>query len=314
MRTAVRTSTDGSSRKSGTRWSSRRASRARLAPSASDTPSGTSTMPSAVISVGRGARWEPMRIRSRAVRGLASGMRIRYGPRRRPIRSSAGRRPLAVARPGLPGADEPRLEVLELAGLALDQPLGLLIGHLPRLVDEAGGAAEVEAGQPGQQRLAVDPGPLEGEQRVVQAADPQLGGEGERLGLLGRQGEDPFELLAGQGPLPHRALGQARRLEGIDQLGLVDRDRLGQDHPLEAVLRDRLRAADGQPRLGLLTGHPEQGAHHLAEHGPQVGGGVLGVVDLGPQPGLAHRVPAGQGVMGHPDVDPERAVASSQSV
>ena len=59
---------------------------ARLAPSARDTPSGTSTMPSAVISVGRRwARCEPIRIRSRAVRGLASGMRTRYGPRRRAI-------------------------------------------------------------------------------------------------------------------------------------------------------------------------------------------------------------------------------------
>ena len=62
----------------------RRAVRACVAPSESETPSGTSTMPRAVISVGR--PWPmpaPIRTRSRAVRGLASGRRIRYGWRRR---------------------------------------------------------------------------------------------------------------------------------------------------------------------------------------------------------------------------------------
>ena len=49
-----------------------------------ETPSGTSTMPSAVISVARPLLTpEPMRTRSRAVRGLASGSRMRYGARRR---------------------------------------------------------------------------------------------------------------------------------------------------------------------------------------------------------------------------------------
>ena len=84
MRTMVRISTPSSSPKSSTRWSRRRAVRACVAPSDSETPSGTSTMPSAVISVGRRLLTpEPMRTRSRAVRGLASGSRMRYGARRR---------------------------------------------------------------------------------------------------------------------------------------------------------------------------------------------------------------------------------------
>jgi hypothetical protein len=84
MRTSVRSSTPSSSPKSSTRCRSRREVRAWVAPSDRLTPSGTSTMPSAVISVGRPfATPAPMRTRSRAVRGLASGRRMRYGVRRR---------------------------------------------------------------------------------------------------------------------------------------------------------------------------------------------------------------------------------------
>ena len=84
MRTIVRSSTPSSSPKSRTRCRRRREVRAWWAPSERLTPSGTSTMPSAVISVGRPlAIPEPMRTRSRAVRGLARGRRMRYGPRRR---------------------------------------------------------------------------------------------------------------------------------------------------------------------------------------------------------------------------------------
>ena len=84
MRTMVRISTRSSSPKSSTRCSRRRAVRAWVAPCDRETPSGTSTMPSAVISVARPLLTpEPMRTRSRAVRGLASGSRMRYGARRR---------------------------------------------------------------------------------------------------------------------------------------------------------------------------------------------------------------------------------------
>ena len=70
--------------------------RAWVAPSDRLTPSGTSTMPSAVISVGRPlATPAPMRTRSRAVRGLASGRRMRYG--------------VAAARRHQPGSLAPRI-------------------------------------------------------------------------------------------------------------------------------------------------------------------------------------------------------------
>ena len=43
---------------------------------------------------------------------------------------------------------------------------------------------------------------------------------------------------------------------------------------LEAVDRDGVGAAHRQPLLGVPFDEPEQGAQHLAEHGPQVGAGV----------------------------------------
>ena len=40
-----------------------------------------------------------------------------------------------------------------------------------------------------------------------------------------------------------------------------------------------------------MTGQAEEGADHLAEHRSQVGGGILGVVDLRAQARLADREP-----------------------
>jgi hypothetical protein len=124
----------------------------------------------------------------------------------------------------LPGTGQPGLEILELAGLGVDQALGLVIAELPNLVDEAGDPSEVEAGQASQQGLAVEPRPLEREQGVVEAADPQLGGKGERLRNVGGEGEDALQLLAAQDPLPDRALRQAGGLERIDQLWMSSSD------------------------------------------------------------------------------------------
>ncbi len=117
-----------------------------------ETPSGTSTMPSAVISVARPLLTpEPMRTRSRAVRGLASGSRMRYGARRRGgIRVPGGRGAHL-----LPARHQVGLELLELAGLRVDHALGLVGGHLQRLADEPRGPPEVERRQRGQQLLAI---------------------------------------------------------------------------------------------------------------------------------------------------------------
>ena len=104
--------------KSSTRWRRRRAWRARVAPSLSGIPSGTSTIPSAVSSPARGSsRSAPSRISSSAVAGFATGMRIRAGsgvrpltpaprpPRRHEPRSASARRGTAsAARTGGPGA------------------------------------------------------------------------------------------------------------------------------------------------------------------------------------------------------------------
>ena len=91
--------------------SRRRAVRAWVAPSDSDTPSGTSTMPRAVISVARPLLTPaPMRTRSRAVRGLASGSRMRYGARRGGHQGSSE----AAAAHLAPARHEVGLELLEL--------------------------------------------------------------------------------------------------------------------------------------------------------------------------------------------------------
>ena len=76
MRTTVRRSMPVGAN-SSTRCRRRRACRARVAPSDSGMPSGTSTMPSAVSMPPGSISAAPMRTRSAAVRGLASGSRMR---------------------------------------------------------------------------------------------------------------------------------------------------------------------------------------------------------------------------------------------
>ena len=80
----------------------------------------------------------------------------------------------------LPARHQVGLELLELASLGVDHPLRLVGGHLQRLADEPRGAPEVERRQRGEQLLAIRARAVEGDQRVVQAADPELGREVER--------------------------------------------------------------------------------------------------------------------------------------
>ncbi len=142
MRTTVRRSTP-SGANSSTRCSRRRAWRARVAPSESGTPSGTSTMESAVSVPPSRRSAAPMRTRSAAVRGLASGMRMRPGSGR--SRSlDAGRPASAPTKLGL--------GQLEGARLALHEGLGLVRRQLPRLDDQAGDPPEVDRHQRGDER------------------------------------------------------------------------------------------------------------------------------------------------------------------
>ena len=57
----------------------------------------------------------------------------------------------------------------------------------------------------------------------------------------------------------------------------------------------------------MLRGEPQDRAHDLAEHRPEVRARVLRVVDLRAQPRLADREPARERGRRHPDVDPELA-------
>ena len=89
--------------------------------------------------------------------------------------------------------------------------------------DEAGGAAEVERRQRGEEPLAIRAPAVERDERVVEAADPQLGREVEARRVLGQlEVHDALELLVGEHLLPRLALGEARLLEVVDQLGVVD--------------------------------------------------------------------------------------------
>ena len=83
----------------------------------------------------------------------------------------------------------------------------------------------------------------------------------------------------------------------------LERRRIGV--ALEAVGRDVVRAVDRLPARGVPDGEPEDRPDDLAEHRAEVGAGVLRIVDLRAEPGLADGEPAGQRRRRHPDVDPE---------
>ena len=128
----------------------------------------------------------------------------------------------------------------------------------------------------------------------------------ERGGVIGRlQAHHPLQLLGGQDLCPGRAVRRSRAVEGVDQLGVVDRDRLRRHHPLETVLGYRMAAAHPQPALGIVPGQAEEGAHHLAEHRSEIRGRILCIVDLGTQACLADREPLVDGGVRHPYVDAE---------
>ena len=102
MRTIVWSSTP-SGVNSSTRCRRRRAWRARVAPSLRGMPSGTSTIERAVRLPPWRSSAAPMRTRSAAVRGLASGRRMRAGPPSRPpgvMRAGPNGAPVAAGRVG----------------------------------------------------------------------------------------------------------------------------------------------------------------------------------------------------------------------
>ena len=106
---------------------------------------------------------------------------------------------------------------------------------------------------------------------------------------------------------PRVGEGQRAGVELGQQAERVHLERRRVDDPLEAVGRDVVAARDRQPVLRVAVGQPQDRADDLAEHRPEVGARVLGVVDLGAEPGLADREAAGDGRRRHPDVDAEPA-------
>ena len=190
--------------------------------------------------------------------------------------------------------------------LVVDDPLRLVGRQLERVTDEARRAPEVERGEAGQQPFAIGARLVERDEAVVEAADPQVGAEAE-VGRVVAELEvvDALELFGREHVGPDLLLRQPGLLEVVDELGVVDLDLLGRDDPLEAVLRDRVRALHAEPSVLVVAGQLEQRADDLAEHRSQVGRGVLGVVDLRAEPSLAHREALVDRRVRHPDVDPE---------
>src|SRR6185295_16870796 len=142
-------------------------------------PSGTSTMPRAVnVPPGRISP-APMRTRSAAVRGLASGSRMRAGAAAllmRQRRSSFGCRGGWTGgwhgRP--PALHQIRLGGFEGACLALDQALCLIGSHALRLGNETGDTAEVERHERGNELLQRHGSSVIGNGRVIHDARPQV--------------------------------------------------------------------------------------------------------------------------------------------
>ena len=111
----------------------------------------------------------------------------------------------------------------------------------------------------------------------------------------------------GEHRAPRVGEGQRAGVELGQEAERVHLERRRVDDPLEAVGRDVVAAVDRQPVLLVAVGEPQDRADDLAEHRPEVGAGVLGVVDLGAEPGLADGEAAGQRRGRHPDVDAELA-------
>ena len=85
----------------------------------------------------------------------------------------------------------------------------------------------------------------------------------------------------------------------------IDIHRLNAHLILEAEERHLSRVCDGEPGGGMGFHQGEQGPHHLSQHGREVGGRVLGIMNLGPEKTLTHLGSARNGLGRHPNVDPE---------
>ncbi len=305
MRTTVRRSAPAGAN-SSTRCSSRRACRARVAPSDSGMPSGTSTIDSAVSEPPGASSAAPMRTRSAAVRGLASGMRIARQRRARAHRRgdalpSVGGGALAPATAASPALDELRLGQLEGACLALHERLGLLGGHLAGLDDEAGDPPEVERHQRRHERArwarprSGGHGDVVDERAHVSSGKPKsrprprVGGIGaRRLASTARGG------LVGEPRAPAHRRGVERRLamsrrrstrppaNCVEQAARVDLERRRVDEPLEAVDGHVVRAVDLEPASACASVSRSSVPTTWLNIGPRSAPGSLGSWTLAP--------------------------------
>ncbi len=238
---------------------------------------------------------------------------------------------------GAPALHEVRLGALEGAGLALHAILGLLGRHVPVLDHEAADPAEVdrhERRDQGLERVLRVPG---GHDEVVDDLGPHVVRELERADRLGhllgrgrrrrhvltdpelgpRRVADPTGLAASsitaskvagrQHRAPQVGEGHGAGVELRQQPQRVHVQGRRVDDPLEPVGRHVVAALDVEPVAFVLHRQPQDRAHDLAEHRPEVGARVLGVVDLGAEARLADGEPAGKRRGRHPDVDAELA-------
>ena len=267
---------------------------------------------------------------------LRAGCRIPAQSRvRRSFRARFGR-PHSLR--GQPAFDQVGLAQLEGPGLALDALLGVRLGEVPALDDEAPHPSEVEGHERCHEALEGDGAEAGCDDEVVDDPRPQLVGEVEagdgfahlvgadavRAALCPAQPEAPRRPLGELACFDRQLLGRRRvvgrehRPPGVGQ-GHPPGPELGEEaqrvhlerariHPaLEAVGRDLVAALDLEPRVGVAASQPQDRPDDLAEHRPEISRGVLRIVDLGAQARLADGEPAHERVRGHPDVDPELA-------
>src|SRR5579859_4627839 len=91
--------------------------------------------------------------------------------------------------------------------------------------------------------------------------------------------------------------------ESVDHAFDVHLYRVEPNIEAESEQRGLSASSERLPDRFVFLHQGENAAHHLMQHGAQVGTGVLGIVQLGAQETLAHPKAFGDGDSGHPNID-----------
>jgi SSS family transporter len=194
---------------------------------------------------------------------------------------------------------------LKDGGLGLKEGLRLGVRHVGQFVDQRGDPGVVQ-GEHNVQEFPLVTGPVlvrHGE--GVNATDPRLDGEPELLGRpIGQVQEDGIRRGI-QDTLPEGTKIKDAQAKGLQEGLHRDAEGLRPARGFLAEDFDGLTPPDGLPEglVGLHEG--EDRPDDLAEHGAQMLGGVLDVMDFRAEAGLADAKPVDDGRDRQPDVHAE---------